>query len=110
MQEYQSWDFVPNQWVKTIQNTAIPIGSFGIYGISSIAFLLGGYYGLFFLGPIFFAACGFFRLNAVTFLPLEILILVGFSLYTVINREKSELKLNNMHFNPKLILVEKIRS
>ena len=48
-----SVDFVPLQWVKTIQNTAVPIGSSGIYAISSIFYFIGGYYGLFYLGPIF---------------------------------------------------------
>lgn len=46
------WEFVPVQWVKTIHNTAVPITGVGIYGFSTIAFLLGGYYGLFYLGPL----------------------------------------------------------
>ena len=51
--ESGSWDFVPNQWVKTIYNTAIPIGGFGIYGLAAISYLVGGLYGLFYLVPIF---------------------------------------------------------
>ncbi|MGI0056689.1 MAG: glycosyltransferase family 39 protein, partial [Nitrosarchaeum sp.] len=52
LQETGDWEFVPNQWAKTIHNTAIPIGSVGIYGISTIAYLIGGNYGLFYLGPL----------------------------------------------------------
>jgi len=48
-----SQDFIPNQWVKTIHNTAVPTAAPGIFAISSIAYLIGGYYGLFYLGPIF---------------------------------------------------------
>jgi len=44
--------FVPNQYVQTVHNTAIPIGGIGIYGLAAFSYLLGGYYGLFYLGPI----------------------------------------------------------
>jgi len=47
-----NWEFIPNQYVKTVHNTAIPIGNFGIYGISAIAYSIGGLYGLFYLGPL----------------------------------------------------------
>jgi len=53
LQETGSIDFVPVQWVKTIYNTAVPVGGPGIYAISTASFLIGGYYGLFYLGPIF---------------------------------------------------------
>jgi len=52
LQEDASWDFVPYQYSKTIHNTAIPIGDVGIYGFTSIFYFLGGYYGLFYVGPI----------------------------------------------------------
>jgi len=44
--------FVPRQWVKTSFDSAIPIGSFGIYGIGAVSYLVGGLYGLFYVGPI----------------------------------------------------------
>jgi len=44
--------FVPYQYVKTVHNTAIPVGGIGIYGLAAFSYLLGGYYGLFYLGPI----------------------------------------------------------
>ena len=44
--------FIPNQHVNTIYNTIIPIGAVGIYGLSAFSYLLGGYYALFYLGPI----------------------------------------------------------
>src|SRR3990172_2115616 len=36
LEETGKWEFVPNQWVKTIQNTAVPIGGDGIYGFAAI--------------------------------------------------------------------------
>jgi len=53
LKETGSRDFVPVQWVKTIDNTAVPVGGPGIYAISAISYLIAGYYGLFYLGPIF---------------------------------------------------------
>jgi len=53
LSDTESRDFVPVKWVKTIHNTAVPIGAPGIYAISSIFYFIGGYYGLFYLGPIF---------------------------------------------------------
>jgi len=53
MQKYDGAPFVPSQWVYTIHNTAIPLSNVGIIGIATISFLFGGYYGLFFVGPIF---------------------------------------------------------
>jgi len=52
LQEDGSWDFVPYMWTKTVHNTAIPIGDIGIYGFTSFFYLIGGLYGLFYLGPI----------------------------------------------------------
>jgi len=52
LQETGSWNFVPYQWSKTNDNTLIPNGDVGIYGLSTLSYLLGGYYGLFYLGPI----------------------------------------------------------
>jgi len=53
LEETGNSKYVPKQWVKTIFNTAIPIGGLGIYGLSSLFYLLGGYYGLLYLSPIF---------------------------------------------------------
>jgi len=39
-------------YIKTKHNTIIPNGAFGIFALSSFSYLLGGYYGLFYLGPI----------------------------------------------------------
>ena len=52
LQNDGSWDFVPYQWSKTNYNSAIPIGDYGIYGFTSIFYFLGGYYGIFYMGPI----------------------------------------------------------
>ena len=53
LQETGSWDFTPSQWIKTEHNTAIPGGALGIHGVSSAFYFIGGYAGLFYLGPIF---------------------------------------------------------
>ena len=53
IKDYDGPPFIPKQWVKTIHDTAIPIGNPGIYGLATISYLIGGYYGLFYLGPIF---------------------------------------------------------
>ncbi len=45
-------EFVPTSHVKTVHDTAIPVGNVGIYGISAFSYLIGGYYGLFYLGPV----------------------------------------------------------
>ena len=44
--------FLPNQHVKTIYHTIIPIGAIGMFGLSAFSYLLGGYFALFYLGPI----------------------------------------------------------
>jgi len=44
--------FAAGPYVKTIHNTLIPGGSFGILPLAAFSYLLGGYYGLFYLGPI----------------------------------------------------------
>jgi len=54
LKEYGGEPFVPNpSWIITFQNTAIPPGNPGIYGLAAISYLIGGIYGLFYLGPIF---------------------------------------------------------
>ena len=44
--------FVAGPNIKTTHNTLIPNGAFGIFALSAFSYLLGGYYGLFYLGPI----------------------------------------------------------
>jgi len=44
--------FATGAYVKTSHGTLIPDGSFGIFSLSALSYLLGGYYGLFYLGPI----------------------------------------------------------
>jgi len=88
--------FVPSQYALTVDNTAIPIGGIGIYGLAAFSYLLGGYYGLFYLGPI---TCilfliiservitklfgGFAGLATLIFLSTDIIILfAGLMLFT----------------------------
>ena len=53
LDEYKGSPFIPHQFVKTNQGTAITSGGVGIYGIGAFFYLIGSYYGLFYLGPIF---------------------------------------------------------
>jgi len=48
--EYKEFYFGP--FIKTIHNTLIPNGAIGIYGLAAFSYFLGGYYALFYLGPI----------------------------------------------------------
>jgi hypothetical protein len=47
------WEFVPGGQIKTVHNTSISDSMPGIGFFGSIAYLLGGYKGLFYIGPIF---------------------------------------------------------
>ncbi len=54
LQETGLWEFVPYTYSKTVHNVAVPMESgIGMHGITTLAYLLGGYYGLFYLTPIF---------------------------------------------------------
>jgi len=48
--DYGGFYFDP--FIKTIRDTLVPHGAIGIYGPAAISYFLGGYYGLFYLGPI----------------------------------------------------------
>ena len=52
LEQTGSWDFVPRHWTKTVHDTAVPNLSLGFPLLGSIAYILGGYYGLFYLVPI----------------------------------------------------------
>jgi len=45
--------FVPQHWFATTQNVLVPVSSPGIVFTSAFSYLIGGYYGLFYLGPLF---------------------------------------------------------
>lgn len=53
LKETGKWEYVPHPLVKTVHNTAVPVGGLGIYGISALSYSIGGIYGLFYLAPIF---------------------------------------------------------
>jgi len=44
--------FVPQHWFATEQYVMIPISSTGIIATTAISYLIGGYYGAFYLGPL----------------------------------------------------------
>jgi len=45
--------FVPQHWYETEQDILVPVTSPGIIVTSALSYLIGGYYGLFYLGPLF---------------------------------------------------------
>ena len=45
-------EFIPAAHVKTIHDTVIPAGNYGIYAVSGLSYLVGGNYALFYIGPI----------------------------------------------------------
>ncbi len=54
LKETDLWEFVPYLYAKTVHNVAVPIGAgMGMHGMATLAYLPGGYYGLFYLVPIF---------------------------------------------------------
>lgn len=46
------WEFIPGSQIKTEYNSSIPDSMPGIASIGAISYLVGGYFGLFYLGPI----------------------------------------------------------
>jgi len=52
-QETGSARFTPPHWFGTEKGVVIPISSPAIVATSAFSYLIGGYYGLFYLGPIF---------------------------------------------------------
>lgn len=52
LEETVQMGFAGTNWVPTIQGTMIPIAGIGTPILGAIAFTIGSYYGLFYLGPI----------------------------------------------------------
>lgn len=46
-------EFVGGNWLKTVHNTAVPIGGIGLPIIGAIFYTIAGHFGLFYLIPIF---------------------------------------------------------
>lgn len=53
LQETGQWEFVPLHWTKTVFNTSVPNVDIGLPLIAAFSKVVSGYYGLFYLGPIF---------------------------------------------------------
>jgi len=164
--------FVPQHWFATEQNVMIPVTSTGIIATTTISYLIGGYYGAFYLGPllailfliiservttklfgsfvglltlvllgsdltffqtgtqlltdniftaffilgvfylikflkekndmlilissIFFVTSAFFRFNGLIFLPIEVLLVVGYFVFQNIFTSRQKLKSDNI--------------
>lgn len=53
LEQTGSVNFVPNNFRKTQFDSLVPTGNVGIYVFGALSYLIGGYYGLFYFGPIF---------------------------------------------------------
>jgi len=54
LEKYQRDEFVVENWLLTQQNELIPMSGQGLITLGSIFYLFGGYFGLYYLSPIFF--------------------------------------------------------
>lgn len=51
-EETGKFEFIGSNWNPTVQETMIPIAGVGTPILGVIAYVIGGYYGLFYLGPV----------------------------------------------------------
>jgi len=75
-------EFIPQHWKETNQDVLVPVSSPGIVATSAFSYLIGGYFGLLFLGPIFSILFLIISERAATklfgsFVGLVTLVLVG---------------------------------
>ena len=54
MQETGWSEIIPENWLLTDHGTAVPMSGTGLMAMGSLFYLIGGYYGLFYLAPISF--------------------------------------------------------
>lgn len=54
LQETGRPEFIPENWLMTEHGTAVPMSGTGLMVVGSLFYLIGGYYGLFYLSPIFY--------------------------------------------------------
>lgn len=54
LEKYQTNEFVVENWLLTQQNELVPMSGQGLITLGSIFYLFGGYFGLYYLSPIFF--------------------------------------------------------
>jgi len=52
LQETGNTNFIPHAYVKTSNDSAIPKSGVGLNAIGAFSYLIGGFYGLFYFGPI----------------------------------------------------------
>ena len=53
-EKYETDEFLVENWLLTDQNEMIPMSGNGLIALGGIAYLFGGYFGLYYLSPIFF--------------------------------------------------------
>ena len=53
-EKYETDEFLVDNWLLTDQNEMIPMSGNGLIALGGIAYVFGGYFGLYYLSPIFF--------------------------------------------------------
>ena len=53
-EKFETDEFLVENWLLTDQNEMIPMSGNGLIALGGIAYLFGGYFGLYYLSPIFF--------------------------------------------------------
>ena len=53
-EKYETDEFLVENWLLTDQNEMIPMSGNGLIALGGIAYVFGGYFGLYYLSPIFF--------------------------------------------------------
>jgi len=54
LRETKRAEFIPENWLLTDHGTAVPMSGTGLMIIGSLFYIVGGYYGLLYLSPIFY--------------------------------------------------------
>jgi len=54
LEKYETNEFLVENWLRTDQNEMVPMSGNGLIALGGIFYLFGGYFGLYYLSPIFF--------------------------------------------------------
>jgi hypothetical protein len=54
LEKYETDEFLVENWLRTDQNEMVPMSGNGLIALGGIAYLIGGYFSLYYLSPIFF--------------------------------------------------------
>jgi len=54
LEKYETNEFLVENWLRTDQNEMVPVSGHGLITLGGIFYFFGGYFGLYYLSPIFF--------------------------------------------------------